>query len=446
VNRIASRIIVAVLCLVVAGAGAVVATAATGALPLTQATTIDPDPFQVPAPVPRAPVAGMAPAEPVPVADPGAIRQQLADLDRDGLGSVAYCVTDLAGTQVAVEDPQTARIPASSWKLVSASAVLAAYDADHRFVTVVRDAPGGIVLVGGGDPYLTAHPSTDPDQASAQDLADQVVAALAAQHRDSVTLGFDDTLFAGPAWNPAWTADLAWDVTAISALSIDPSGNGDVYSDTARLAASTFRDLLVARGITVTDLRRQSADPAATVLGQVESWPLARIVARVLTFSDNFGAEVLARQASLAAGGDGSPGAVQSALTDYLTSTGRWAPGVQVSDGSGLSLVDRAPACLLAGLITGAFDDPSLTGVLAGLPIAGLTGSLADRFDEADEAAGRGVVRAKTGTHDQVRTLTGFAQTDSGPVLAFSFILNNLDDSQLGIDWLDQAAAVLAEA
>src|SRR5262249_18047437 len=54
--------------------------------------------------------------------------------------------------------------PASTTKLTTAVAVLASYPADHRFRTrVVAGArPGQVVLVGGGDPTLSAAPAGTP--------------------------------------------------------------------------------------------------------------------------------------------------------------------------------------------------------------------------------------------------------------------------------------------
>ena len=49
-----------------------------------------------------------------------------------------------------------------------------------------------------------------------------------------------------------------------------------------------------------------------------------------------------------------------------------------------------------------------------GLPVAGVTGTLAERFSTAGTDAGRGVVRAKTGTLTGVDALAGLMRDAEG--------------------------------
>ncbi|OAX65684.1 hypothetical protein A5N15_02915 [Rothia kristinae] len=51
--------------------------------------------------------------------------------------------------------------------------------------------------------------------------------------------------------------------------------------------------------------------------------------------------------------------------------------------------------------------DDARAQLVSALPTAGLDGTLAARFEAADEAAGRGYVRAKTGTLLKVSSLSG---------------------------------------
>ena len=73
-------------------------------------------------------------------------------------------------------------------------------------------------------------------------------------------------------------------------------------------------------------------------------------------------------------------------------------------------------------------------GELAGAP-----------FDRpaADEAAGRGYVRAKTGTLLKVSSLSGVTTTEDGRLLVYSFVVNDLTDLTAAKDMLDRSAAAL---
>jgi len=442
VPKIASRIIVGVIVLVVALAGGTVFASARGLLSDTPSASFDPTQFVLPPPETRSPVPGLPPASTALTVDPAALQQALDALGQTGVGTISYCVQDMSGVTVAAQNPDAIRLPASSWKLMTSLAVLTKLGSDHRFTTKVVSSTAGVVIVGGGDPYLTAGTTWAPDQATVQALADQVAQALKAANRTSIVLGYDDSLFAGVQWNPAWPPEWAADVAPISALSIDPKG--DATANSSQDAAIIFRQQLADRGITVTALRREVAAAGAAQLGAVQSLPLGRIVQRTLEISDNFAAEVLFRH--LSADVDGSITASQVVLTGYLQAHGLWTAGMSVSDGSGLSHSDKVPASLLAAAVRTAYGDPALTDVLAGLPVAGVDGTLANRFNDPPEVDGRGVVRAKTGTDDNIRTLTGFVQTESGGLLVFSFMANDVTDHAATLNWLDEAAARLAAA
>ena len=137
----------------------------------------------------------------------------------------------------------------------------------------------------------------------------------------------------------------------------------------------------------------------AEEIAAVEGAPLAQVVQRVLEVSDNEGAEVLLRQAALAAGRPGSFAGgsrrVHAVLDELGIDTGR----DRIHDGSGLSRLNLIRPETLLGVISAAAGDdhPELRPVLTGLPVAGFTGSLGDRF-VSGSPAGPGDVRAKTGT------------------------------------------------
>ena len=81
---------------------------------------------------------------------------------------------------------------------------------DHRFATKVVSGQrtGSVVLVGGGDPLLTGEaagrPTGFPARATLQELAASTAKALRREGVAQVTLGYDASLFTGPAANAKW--------------------------------------------------------------------------------------------------------------------------------------------------------------------------------------------------------------------------------------------------
>ena len=98
---------------------------------------------------------------------------------------------------------------------------------------------------------------------------------------------------------------------------------------------------------------------------------------------------------------------------------------MQFADGSGLNRADKLTADLLTALLAKAGDPahPELRPVLTGLPIAGFTGTLSDRY--TTDASATGVVRAKTGTLTGVNTLAGTVVDTDGRLLAFAFLTSD---------------------
>jgi len=85
-----------------------------------------------------------------------------------------------------------------------------------------------------------------------------------------------------------------------------------------------------------------------------------------------------------------------------------------------------------------------LWAAVSGLPVAGVTGTLADRFAGPVNAAGRGIVRAKTGTLTGVNALAGLVRDARGRLLAFAYVADSSPGPQeLARAALDRAATAL---
>jgi len=409
--------------------------------------------------------ASVAPPAAEKAVDGEAVRRALAPLLRSKkLGP--HVVVDVAqlsdGTSVyrTGAGPVT---PASTMKLLTTTAALEAVGPDHRFTIEVVAVPGSsrIVLVGGGDPLLTRAPVDEPgaypQQADLDTLAGAVARSLKVAGRHRVRLSYDTSLFTGPQVNPRWEPNYVPDdvVSPITALWVDEGretrGLSDRSADPAAAAAQVFARALERRGIDV--VGRIASRPAPTEqaggaeIAAVRSAPLAQIVQHVLEVSDNEGAEVLARQVAVATDRPGSFSGATQAVRAVLGELGVDTRRDRILNGSGLSRQNRlSPATLLAVLQTASSPDhPELRPVVADVPVAGFTGSLAFRFDTGD-SAGLGTVRAKTGTLTGVHGLAGTVTSVDGAVMTFVAVAdrvrerNNLDARVL----VDRMAAALA--
>jgi D-alanyl-D-alanine carboxypeptidase/D-alanyl-D-alanine-endopeptidase (penicillin-binding protein 4) len=365
--------------------------------------------------------------------------------------------------------------PASTTKVVTAVAALAALGPDARFTTTVRWVGGTVVLVGGGDPTLAVneYPSSDyPRPATLAQLAAGTARALKAQGRRSVRLGYDTALFSGPDMAQGWTDSLisTGNVTPIVALEADqgrltPSGALEDSDDPVNfrprttdpvgMTVAAFTGLLAHDGITVAGAPAETAArrfASAPVLASVSSPPLVEIAEQMLQESNNLIAENLARHVAIALGMPATfTGGAAAELTE-LRRLGVTTP-ISLVDGSGLSPLDAiAPQTLIRTLMLAA-STPKLRGAITGLPVAGFSGTLSaggSDFGGIGGIAGgtaRGVVRAKTGNLATVATLAGLVYDHSGDLLLFAIMAPQVpspDQLQQAADAVDAAAAGLA--
>ncbi|MFD5083125.1 D-alanyl-D-alanine carboxypeptidase/D-alanyl-D-alanine-endopeptidase [Kitasatospora sp. NPDC058406] len=374
------------------------------------------------------------------------LQQALAPVLGDrNLGTVSLAVADAAdGRLLYGSGENTPATPASTTKLATSVAALSLIPAETRLTTrVVKGAaPGGITLVGGGDPTLTALPAdqvqiaglpADPDTAPASldALARQTATALKAVGTTTVSLDYDLSLYSG---NPQHKNHDGENIALVTSLmvdegKVDPKSREDAparFADPAGQAAEAFAGLLKAQGITVQGKAKQASAPAAAdaaVLGRVDSPTMARLVERMLTTSDNTLAEAIARQAALAARQPAGFEGAATAVTQELARLGVPMTGVVINDGSGLHTGNAIPPVVLVRLLAlaGADQHPALRPVMTGLPIAGFTGTLGKRFGAGSGAAdAAGLVRAKTGSLSGVNTLAGTVVDAEGRLLSFA--------------------------
>lgn len=469
-RRRAPRVVGVLLALVVAAGGlaaADVADLVPG--PLTTAPPPDPDPW------PDAPGATLPPAAAGPVLaaagtdapapDPAALAAVLAPLvAAPELGpSRSVVVADAASGDVLLDEGASApHQPASTAKVLTAAAALAAVGGTTTLPTTVVDAGAGadgvpvLALVAGGDVLLSAG-AGDGDavtgRAGLADLAD-AVAASPSRPAGPVALRLADPFApTGPVRPSGWTdgdvtGGYAADVTgvAVDAGRLDEREYAPRTPDPGLAAVARLGDLLAERGVEVVGDPART-DPAALpddapVLGAVRSAPLAEVVEDVLLASDNTAAEVLALLVARADGGPVTPDAAARAVVARVAALGVDVDGVRLSDGSGLGDGSALTGTALVQLLAVAGREEALRPVLTGLPVAGLSGSMTGRL--RDDPAARGAVRAKTGTLTGVTALAGGVVDADGRLLVFAVLADAVPATEPARGAVDDIAAALA--
>jgi serine-type D-Ala-D-Ala carboxypeptidase/endopeptidase (penicillin-binding protein 4) len=402
------------------------------------------------------------------------LRSALAGpLSAPALGpAVSALVADPTTGQVLLSD-HGARLatPASTAKLATALTALAVLGAGTRFTTrVVRGAtPGSIILVGSGDPTLAVdpYPAQDyPRPATLASLAAATARALKSQGRRAVRVGYDTSLYGGPSLAPSWPADYVstGNVAPIVSLEADqgrltaagtPEDSDDPYNlrpraaDPAVIAAASFAALLAADGIRVTGPPVPlTASAGSALIASVVSPPLSAIVEQMLQESNNVIAENLARHVALAIGEPASFSGGAGAVITELRRLGV-ASGIRLVDGSGLSPDDAIAPETLVKILELAVARPRLRTLLAGLPVAGFSGTLSAGQSVFSSIGGMalGSVRAKTGNLGTVAALAGLVSDRNGSVLVFALMADQVPSPAMllqAASALNSAAAALA--
>jgi D-alanyl-D-alanine carboxypeptidase/D-alanyl-D-alanine-endopeptidase (penicillin-binding protein 4) len=368
----------------------------------------------------------------------GGLAAALAPAAADpNLGRLGGRVTDaLTGKELWQVADDLPLVPASTNKVLTAAAALLTLDGQARISTRVvagsQNPQGPIVLVGAGDPTLSAAPpGVDTWYRGAPRISDLVEQI----RRSGVTptaVQVDISAFSGPTLAPGWdpsdvdNGDIAPIESAmIDAGRIQPSTVNSRRSRTPALDAG--RELAKALGMDPGAVTIATAPSGARQLAVVQSAPLVLRLSEMMDHSDNVLAECIAREVAGAINRPRSFAGAVDAVTNRLSTAHIDTAGAVLQDSSGLSVDDWLTAKTLDGTVQAAAgpDQPSLRALLDLLPIAGGSGTLADRFlDPATNQGPAGWLRAKTGSLTAINSLVGVVTDRSGRVLTFAFISN----------------------
>jgi serine-type D-Ala-D-Ala carboxypeptidase/endopeptidase (penicillin-binding protein 4) len=352
-----------------------------------------------------------------------------------GNASGAY-VTNLSnGERVFAWRASTPRILASNTKLFTSSAALARFGTEGTLGTeVLGDGRldedgiwrGSLYLRGGGDPTFGSSAYTRKfygGGATVQQLAKLLDRAgiervtgrvYGDESRHDAYRGGPDSGFGVSIW-----------VGPLSALSYNRGfaneGGSAFQLNPPAFAAARLDDALEARGIPVKRSPSARRAPAGLeVLASVDSPPMERLVRLMNKPSDNFFAELLAKDVAMQVNGRGSTSGGAALIEGFARRLGA---GAQLVDGSGLSRGNRASPYRIVRLLTAMAQRDEYDAFFASLPVAGRDGTLYDRMRRGPA---RSRCHAKTGTLSDVSALSGYCEARSGDVYAFSFLMNGI--------------------
>lgn len=394
------------------------------------------------------------------VAGPVAARRLRADLESWAAtapaGSCAV-VVDGSGDVVLDLRGDVPLVPASTQKLLTATAALLRLGPDFRFRTaVLGPAPvdgtisGDLTLVGGGDPLLATPEYAARFERQPQIFTDLTVLAQrlvdAGVRRITGSVVGDEGRYDRERYVRGWSQEyLDEDVTGpLSALAVNDSfaaypatpddpGQVEPATDPAVHAAGVLTTLLEGLGVDVAGTPGSGAAPDGAVeLAGLDSPPLTEVLAELLQESDNATAELLLKELGRT-GGDPSTAGGRSVVGEVLASAGLDLTGTAVTDGSGLAVENRVTCNLLVGLL----DRPQTGAVLRdSLAVAGEVGTLAERF-VGTPLAGR--LSAKTGSLRSVAALAGRVVDGDGS-FTFAYVVNARPGTRV-----DEEGAVAAQ-
>ncbi|MGA3371591.1 MAG: D-alanyl-D-alanine carboxypeptidase/D-alanyl-D-alanine-endopeptidase [Terracidiphilus sp.] len=180
------------------------------------------------------------------------------------------------------------------------------------------------------------------------------------------------------------------------------------------------------------------------VLAERVSIPVAQDVTVINKVSQNLHAELLLRLLGKVHGTDGSLAQGARVVRQFLINAGVDDGDFFFYDGSGESRDDRIAPRACTQLLAYAWRQPWGAAWRETLPVAGVDGTLAERFTKSPL---KGRLWAKTGTLNEVNALSGYLTTASGKTLAFSILVNgHRPGSEAELKAIDRIAEAISAA
>src|SRR5688572_25226782 len=198
------------------------------------------------------------------------------------------------------------------------------------------------------------------------------------------------------------------------------------------------------RGIPVEGLVDLGIDSLTTpydTLYSFQSPPLSEILKHFLKPSQNQIGESLLKTMGLEKTGVGVADSGAAVMRRQLAAWGVDSSGVVVYDGSGLSRHDlTSPETIVKTLVAMMADSATFAVFYDALPVAGVDGTIRSRMLGTPA---EGNLRAKTGTIEFVRSLSGYVSTASDDLLVFAFLANHFTVPVAEVTRIHDAMGVL---
>ena len=293
------------------------------------------------------------------------------------------------------KSPDVLRAPASVLKLFSMSTVLHTISPNTIFTTTIfaTSQSSTYVLIGDTDPWLTSSPYEAKKY-----------------HR---------------AFLPSLMNTILADKPKLKSINLQYFG---LNGADAKILKRFFTGRVKIRLIPLKSLR-EAKKSAKRQIARIKSPQLSKIVDFTLLYSDNKLADRLVKMASYKLGfgttADGIKSAVNKTLNDLRIPT----KGLVIKDGNGLSHSTRVSVRQIADLLVAIKRDPQLKVMYEGLPIAGKTGTLKNRF-RTDAPNAVGLIHAKTGWIDNTVSLAGYVSVGKRQYV-FAVVADHIQNSEI---------------
>jgi D-alanyl-D-alanine carboxypeptidase/D-alanyl-D-alanine-endopeptidase (penicillin-binding protein 4) len=337
-------------------------------------------------------------------------------------------------------------MPASNMKIITGAAALALLGPDYRFTTTfvsrgaIRDSvlDGDLIVIGRGDPTVSDRAQQGNAFAWMQRVADSLAVRGIKRVGGRLVRGgnaFPDSIYGyGWEWDDLTTEsgapidELLYD-EGMTKVSRRIAGRDTLVDIATAFPARTYLESLssalaekgISVGAIVPDSTVEVLAPGVDTLFSVQSPPLREILRYFEKPSQNQIGEILLRAIGLERTGVGRSDSGSVVVSRQLLAWGVERDGFVVYDGSGLSRHDLLSPETIVRTLVAIQRDTAFLVFYDALPIAGVDGTLRTRMVGTPAA---GNMRAKTGTLQFVRALSGYVTDADGDRLVFS-ILNN---------------------